>query len=116
MYPAGFNGNGCRRRSGAERPVPQHRGSRVQAYGAIQLAADSEYLGELRTGRWVDWAVVWFRGITHFLAVDHYGIPSAELVPFDDMSGAMQIGECNSAQLPGRTVLHTFLSTGCRHW
>ena len=62
------------------------RGMSFQAYGAIKLAADSEYLGELATGRWVDWAFGWPRGFTCLLVDVYKAIPSAEFVLFDHMS------------------------------
>ena len=77
----------CNVINGAEYLVPRHRGTNVQAYGAVELTADSEYLVNLATGRWVDWAIGWVRGITRFIVEVYKGIPSAELVPFDHMSG-----------------------------
>ena len=47
----------------------------------------SVHLRELGTGRWVDCASDWARGITRPLVEVDSGIPSAEFVPFGHMSG-----------------------------
>jgi len=42
----------------------------------------SEHLGEVGTGRWIDCAIGWARGITRFLVEANMASPPAEFVLF----------------------------------
>ena len=42
---------------------------------------------EVGTGRWVDWAIDWTRGVTGLLVEVDLAIRSAEFVSFDHISG-----------------------------
>ena len=56
-----------------------------EAYGP--LAADCKHLVDLGTGRWVNWAIGWIRGITRLLVeVDPAKRRSTEFVSLDHMS------------------------------